>query len=426
MPKSKKLKLLAKRKTSSQAEAPKRGRKAATNPRSGGRTTAEPGRAHGQVAAARAASPATVSDDVNHVTEAIVSRVEEAVAARLSDIITEQVTAALAQHQPTDAASQDNAEAELVTPSAARPSAATNQGQATLPLTLGQLVSEADADGTAAGPSAQKLPGQGTNLLSLPAEIVSGSSYPFPLDARITPKLHAKIISGQFVNFADLLDPSRADQSTLTLKTGSKGEVIFYKEKRPTSFKQTVKSITEWDTAFAIYCTIYAQAHPLEVAQLIKYGERVKCLARQGGDWAHCDVGFRCLRQHTPIPWDFLQVELYMEVLTTKLRGSGFNGGSSANQPFLESHVQVPRGYCTRYHRGSHCSGCTYKHTCFKCTAGAHPAINCKRPRTAGSKGGPQSNGKIASHGTIPISAANSSPAPPVSATAGRVRTCNN
>ena len=417
---------MPKRKTSSQAEAPKRGRKAATNPRSGGRTTAEPGRTRGQVAAARAASPATVPDDVNHVAEAIVSRVEEAVAARLSDIITEQVTAALAQHQPTDAASQDNAEAELVTPSAARPSAATNQGQATLPLTLGQLVSEADADGTAAGPSAQKLPGQGTNLLSLPAEIVSGSSYPFPLDARITPKLRAKIISGQFVNFADLLDPSRADQSKLTLKTGSKGEVIFYEEKSPTSFKQTVKSITDWDTAFAIYCTIYAQAHPLEVAQLIKYGERVKCLARQGGDWAHYDVGFRCLRQHTPIPWDFLQVELYMEALTTKLRGSGFNGGSSANQPFLGSHVQVPRGYCTRYHRGSHCSGCTYKHTCFKCTAGAHPAINCKRPRTAGSKGGPQSNGKIASHGTIPISAANSSPAPPVSATAGRVRTRNN
>ena len=274
---------MPKRKTSSQAEAPKRGRKAATDPRSGGRTTAEPGRTRGQVAAAWAASPAMVPDDVNHVAEAIVSRVEEAVAARLSDILTEQVTAALDQYQPTDAASQDNAEAQLVAPSAARPSAATNQGQATSPLTLGQLVSEANADGTATGPSAQKLPGQGTNLLSLPAEIVSGSSYPFPLDARITPKLHAKIISGQFVNFVDLLDPSRADQSKLTLKTGSKGEVIFYEEKSPTSFKQTLKSITDWDTAFAIYCTIYAQAHPLEVPQLIKYGECVKCLARQGG-----------------------------------------------------------------------------------------------------------------------------------------------
>ena len=39
-------------------------------------------------------------------------------------------------------------------------------------FTLGQLVSEADmyTNGTSAGPSAQQLPGQGTNLLSLPAE----------------------------------------------------------------------------------------------------------------------------------------------------------------------------------------------------------------------------------------------------------------
>ena len=40
----------------------------------------------------------------------------------------------------------------------------------------------------------------------------------------------------------------------------------------------------------------------------------------------------------------------------------------------------------------------------------------------AGLKGDPQSNGKIASHDTTPIIAANSSPAPPVIVTAGRVR----
>ena len=49
-------------------------------------------------------------------------------------------------------------------PSAARPpstAATTSQGQATSPLTLGQLVSEADTDGTASGPGAQLLPDQG-------------------------------------------------------------------------------------------------------------------------------------------------------------------------------------------------------------------------------------------------------------------------
>ena len=79
-----------------------------------------------------------------------------------------------------------------------------------------------------------------------------------------------------------------------------------------------------------------------------------------------------------------------------------FEWTGSANQPFHGSEVQVPRGYCTRYHWGSHYSGCIYIYTCFKCTTGAHPAINRKGPRTAGSKGGPQSSGNNASHGTTP------------------------
>ena len=127
---------------------------------------------------------------VNHVVNALVSWVAKVVAARLSDITAKQVTAALVQHQATDAASQDDTEAKFVAPSTARPlstATTTNQGQATSPLPLGQLVSKADTDGTTTGPSAQLLPGQGTSLLSLPAEIVSGPSYPFPLDTHITP-----------------------------------------------------------------------------------------------------------------------------------------------------------------------------------------------------------------------------------------------
>ena len=88
----------------------------------------------------------------------LVLRVEEEVATRLSSIISEQVTAAPAQHQPTDADSQNDTEAEFVAPSATRPpptAPTTSQGQATSPLTLGQLVSEADTDGTTSGPDEQ-------------------------------------------------------------------------------------------------------------------------------------------------------------------------------------------------------------------------------------------------------------------------------
>ena len=46
------------------------------------------------------------------------------------------------------------------------------------------------------------------SLARLPAEIVTAASYPFPLDARVGPKLRTKITTGEFVNFSDLLDPA--------------------------------------------------------------------------------------------------------------------------------------------------------------------------------------------------------------------------
>ena len=38
--------------------------------------------------------------------------------------------------------------------------------------------------------------------------------------------------------------------------------------------------------------------------------------------------------------------------------------------------LDVPRGYCFKYHKGGHCSGCSFKHSCAKCD-GPHRAINC-------------------------------------------------
>ena len=38
--------------------------------------------------------------------------------------------------------------------------------------------------------------------------------------------------------------------------------------------------------------------------------------------------------------------------------------------------LDVPRGYCFKYHKGGYCSGCSFKHSCAKCD-GPHQAINC-------------------------------------------------
>ena len=128
----------------------------------------------------------------------------------------------------------------------------------------------------------------------IPPELATSAAYPFPLDARVSPKLKAKIIAGEFVNFAELLDPKKAESNKLSLKASDEGHLVIVKDPGVVSFTQSVKSIVEWDRAFAIYSTVYATSHPLEIAQLLKYGERVKKISAQGGDWCYYDVGFRC------------------------------------------------------------------------------------------------------------------------------------
>ena len=144
----------------------------------------------------------------------------------------------------------------------------------------------------------------------IPPELAASVAYPFPLDARVSPRLKAKIIAREFVNFAELLDPKKAESNKLSLKASDEGHLVIVKDPGVVSFTQSVKSIAEWDRAFAIHSTTYATAHPLEIAQLLKYGERIKKISAQGGDWSHYDVGFRCLRQFTPIPWDYFHSEL--------------------------------------------------------------------------------------------------------------------
>jgi hypothetical protein len=36
----------------------------------------------------------------------------------------------------------------------------------------------------------------------------------------------------------------------------------------------------------------------------------------------------------------------------------------------------IPRGYCFKFHKGEACSGCEFKHSCFKCD-GLHPGLKC-------------------------------------------------
>ena len=289
------------------------------------------------------------------------------------------------QTESADAASsQEAATSRSVTTTSSEPALSLGKF---LPTTANQELSAGTA--TAGHESALHVAAPVVST-ALPVSVTTLASFPFRLDARLSVKLKTKIVSGEYVNFGDLLDPSKADQCKLAVKTDEDGATLVVKDPGTAHYKQSVKSIQDWDSAFAIYSTVYCSAHPDQFPQLLKYSETVKRIARQGGDWGHYDVSFRCQRQAMPsLPWDYFHSELYNVAMShrSKLGQSQALGAGSFRKLF------IPNGYCRRYHSTGQCSfggACKYSHSCVRCQ-GNHAATKCNtksRPRkTPGGSG---------------------------------------
>lgn len=345
-------------------------------------------------------------------------RMEQNLAARLDSMVEARVASAL-----------HNLEQRL--PPNPGPSQPRTSG-----ITLGQVVNPASsaapapvlqpaptpADGTAvhAPAGSQHIAPSAPGMDVLPANITNQASYPFPLDARVSPKLRAKILANEFIDFGHLINPSKADKSKVQLEEGTDGELSFVRKVGPEGFTQSLKSIQEWDTAFTIYCTVYCSAYPQAMSGLLKFGEMIKRIARRGGDWQHYDVGFRILRQFDPsMPWSHFHGELHGEAMNERPRGSQpFRGPGPAGRKY-----RVPRGFCTKFHTGGSCSGCAYKHQCPKC-GDPHPGYKCSaahRPRPTGTAPEQQPR-PSATPGSSKPTAANASAGQASSGPAGRVR----
>ena len=130
-------------------------------------------------------------------------------------------------------------------------------------------------------------------------------------------------------------------------------------------------------SAFRIFVGVYTQKYPHESPALMKYGDIVQDLADRGHNWRFYDEKFCFLRQNerSALPWGNVHWELWLrsQYSTNKPAGSVQRAGVSTNKtPFLN----IPRGHCFKFHKGDVCSGCEFKHSCFKCE-GPHPALRC-------------------------------------------------
>ncbi|XP_067044266.1 uncharacterized protein, partial [Acropora muricata] len=209
---------------------------------------------------------------------------------------------------------------------------------------------------------------------AVPDQLFISSSL--PVDAHVTDKIRAKICNQEYIDFGTLLaNPVLDNRYSITVGNAESGAVPSLCLE-PVSKPKQITSIEAWTSCFLIFVGIYTSKYPAEAPALMKYGEIIQDLAARGHNWRYYDRNFRFLRQKqaSAFPWGVLHGELWLRAqspLTKKPQPA------NVVKPRARTDLpRVPQGFCFKFHRGLACSGCSFKHSCFKCS-GEHRATLC-------------------------------------------------
>ncbi len=109
-------------------------------------------------------------------------------------------------------------------------------------------------------------------------------SVGFQLDYAVSTTLRNAIWAHEYVAFGDLLNPTDKSQRALAVKDDGTNELCWVP-----GTKKLPRNIQEWQSAFAIFQVVYTRKYPGEIQDLITYGERIRDLASEGGDFNAMD-----------------------------------------------------------------------------------------------------------------------------------------
>ena len=144
-----------------------------------------------------------------------------------------------------------------------------------------------------------------------------------PLGMSIPKVMKTKIINGEYVDFALLLeknDPCIKQHEELEQGMAlavSQGGQIVWKRNKP---KQVITSIHSWTTAFLIFSSIFVEAHPTRAQELLRYAHLIRTIhARFGGwGWRSYDQQFRMRQEsHPQNSWSIIDGELWSVYVTS-------------------------------------------------------------------------------------------------------------
>ncbi len=225
-----------------------------------------------------------------------------------------------------------------------------------------------------------------------------------PLSINVSQTLRAKIVKGEYIDLALLLDQEQNLNEAVDMKlvVDDQGSFV-WKANKP---KRQINSIHVWTSAFLVFSSVFLEAHPHRIQELLKYMQIVRSASKYPGmGWKVYDVQFRARQaQHPERSWSILDGELWsMYVGTSGFRPFPFNTQNRGFRSFQGSTTSASnmlgekfthsssrqswfrdaarQGFCFAFNRETGCKNksCSYKHRCAKCSGEGHNAVKCKK-----------------------------------------------
>lgn len=209
----------------------------------------------------------------------------------------------------------------------------------------------------------QQAAGNVNGYHDLPQDIVPINSIHDMLGGNVSSNIKQKIVAGQFVDLATLLDNSVITHAPEKRIFISNGELV---TREKTLFKIT--SIEKWSDAFLTFMSIFTGAHPNRSQELLKYMHDVRLGAstNRGMGWKLYDEQFRLRRAANPsTSWGVVDLELWLKYMVQTLPLPTSAISSFGHTKCFDFNYR----FCSRQF-------CTYQHLCIRC-GGEHSFISC-------------------------------------------------
>ena len=197
------------------------------------------------------------------------------------------------------------------------------------------------------------------------------------LGLHVSSQLRARIMAGQYIELAQLLEVQPGEPVDRRLEVTAEGELVVRSPRAGT----TITTIESWTSAFLVFTSIFLRGHPDRAQELLQYLNVIRTAASRhpGQGWKLYDQQFRLRFAADPAGSSFSKIDYELWLLYVGV-STGQSMAYGQKKCFDFNYRSCYKGHCA------------FRHACLACN-GLHPCRSC--PSSRGTSHYTRGNGPV-------------------------------